>query len=91
MLELLPQKGINIYKQLRSTALWDPSYYWVVHCHSIEQFMGLSYGCNLTTNFNPIHTEGGPYGPPEYIFTFLAPLWSKMSAYTFPKYTQGPF
>ena len=38
---------------------------------------------------NPIHwggsilTGGGPYGPPKYIFTYLAPLLSKLSTYTF--------
>ena len=38
---------------------------------------------NNVEQVNPIHTKGGPFGRPEYIFTFLAPLWSKKSAYTF--------
>ena len=29
------------------------------------------------------NTGGGPYGPPRYIYSFLDPLWSKLSAHTF--------
>ena len=32
---------------------------------------------------NPVQHRRGPYGPPNDIYSFLAPLWSTLSAYTF--------
>jgi hypothetical protein len=39
---------------------------------------------DATENYiNPIQHRRGPYGPHNDIYSFLAPLWSKLSTYTF--------